>query len=374
MSAVYADVLFKRQNFQLNVKLKISGRGVTALLGPSGSGKTTLLRALAGLERPRRGQIYHNDEVWFDSQKGVFVPPQRRGVGVVFQDYTLFPHMTVAENLGYGLPRKIRDQKANEWLTRLHLRKFAQRYPHQLSGGQRQRVALARVLARDPGVLLLDEPFSALDMSCRHHLHDELQRVLEGVSCPVLVVTHDIDEARYLADQVGVLVDGRLERFGDTADVFCKPHSKAVAQVLGWRNFLPVERILRGWATGGWGCIDLDHDSIITGNELAGCYLAIRPEHVALATNSTQGISAHVRRITDMGAIRAVECVLSDGTLIHMHRPWDAPVPAQNSLIRLHLPMQHVQVLSEHSTHASTILSDDAQSSEMYPVYRCKAV
>jgi ABC-type sulfate/molybdate transport systems ATPase subunit len=353
MSVTSVDIHFSRQLFRLDVRFEIPAQGLVALLGPTGSGKSTLLRTLAGLERPDRGHIRHGDAVWFDGLQAAWVPTQQRRVGVVFQDYALFPHLSVRDNIGYGLPRRLRAERVAEWVDRLHLGSFAQRYPHQLSGGQRQRVAMARALIRQPRLLLLDEPFAALDHSCRQHLRAELRTILAEANCPALMVTHDVEEARYLADKLGVLVDGRLVTYGDTAEIFAAPGSKAAARVLGWRNFLQVEQLAGRQASGGWGTLDLAAvpDAVVQ-------LLTIRPEHVRLAKWPQPGLTARIRQIVDLGAIRSVECQLRDGTVIHMFRPWDEPLPAPGSEATLQLPAQHLHVLDE-GAGADAAMPDD---------------
>jgi len=353
MSATGVDIHFSRHEFRLDVRFEIPEKGLVALLGPTGSGKSTLLRTLAGLERPGRGHICHGEEVWFDGLQAKWLPPQQRRVGVVFQDYALFPHLSVYDNIGYGLPRKLRACRVSEWLERLHLGGFVQRYPHQLSGGQRQRVALARALIRQPKLLLLDEPFSALDHSCRQHLRAELRTILEEANCPALMVTHDVEEARYLADKLGVLVDGQLVRYGGTAEVFAAPGTHAAARVLGWRNFLKVDRMAGRQATGGWGTLELG-----VGSEGGAGLLAIRPEHIRLAKRPLPGLTARIRQIVDLGATRSVECQLRDGTVIHMFRPWDEPLPAPGSEATLHMPAQHLYVLDEGSALIPAVSAD----------------
>ena len=172
------------------------GQGVTVLFGPSGCGKTTVLRCLAGLERPEEGLIQFGEETWFDAQQGVCLSPQQRGIGLVFQDYALFPHLTVEGNVGYGLHRLSRGERrkqVGEMLDRFDLIQVARQHPRQLSGGQQQRVALARALVRRPRLLLLDEPLSALDNALREALRGELRHWLARCEIPVLLVTHDRD-------------------------------------------------------------------------------------------------------------------------------------------------------------------------------------
>jgi len=187
------------------LRVPMGRRFVVVLFGPSGAGKTTILRCLAGLERPVSGFIRVGDAVWFDAARGLCRTPQERDVGFLFQEYALFPHLTVVENIGYGLaglPKAARREKVDSTLERFDLAGLADRRPRQLSGGQQQRVALARVLVRTPRLLLLDEPLSALDASLRGELRGELARVLDALNIPVVLITHDAAEAADLADVV----------------------------------------------------------------------------------------------------------------------------------------------------------------------------
>ncbi len=215
---------------------------VTVLFGPSGCGKTTMLRCLAGLERPEEGVIRFGGETWFDAERRVFVPPRKRGVGLLFQDYALFPHLSVAANVGYGLKGVAADEarrRVGEWLERFGLSGMGRRKPHQLSGGQRQRVALARALAAEPRVLLLDEPLSALDRALREELQGELRRHLLGCGVPAIVVTHDRGEALALGDELAVMQAGRMLQYGEMSGVFRRPVSPEVAEIVGMDNILP---------------------------------------------------------------------------------------------------------------------------------------
>ncbi len=342
MSAISINIVVRRSGFRLRAGLGLPGDGVTALLGPSGSGKTTLLRVIAGLERHAEGKIIAGESIWFDASRRIQLTPQQRRVGMVFQDYALFDHMTVAANVGFGLPRRRRAITVAEWLERLHLGGLAPRYPHELSGGQRQRVALARALAPAPDVLLLDEPFSAVDYTLRRHLRAGLLEVVQDLRLPVIIVTHDLDEARHLAQRVGVLVDGELLRLGPTEAVFADPGSRAIAQVLGWSNFLPVRRLMGRRVAGPWGEIELEREPSI---ETA--WLGIRPEHLRLAHATQPGLPARITGIRELGAVREISCRLEDGTMLTMHRPWDDPVPASGSRVRLHLPLPWLRCLAD---------------------------
>lgn len=196
-------------DFWLDVDIELRNGEFLVLFGPSGSGKTTLLRCVAGLERPEEGYIEVNGEVWFDSKRGINLPPQKRHVGFVFQDYALFPNMSLLENVMYGM--KIEDkEKALELLRKVRLEGLKDKRPNQISGGQRQRVALIRALAREPKVLLLDEPLSALDEELRAELQEELKSFQRSYNIPTLMVTHHKEEALRLADRIVRIKEGRV--------------------------------------------------------------------------------------------------------------------------------------------------------------------
>ena len=202
-------------------------------MGPSGAGKSTVLRAIAGLRAPDRGRIALGQDVWFDAARRVDRPPEARSVGLVFQEYALFPHMTVRANVGFGGKGGV-----DELLERLGIAHLAGERPGRLSGGERQRVALARALARDPGVLLLDEPMSALDAHTRAGVRAHLQEVLARLRLPTLVVTHDFRDATALADRIGVILDGRLHQIASAAELVRHPRDAFVASFTGG-NVLP---------------------------------------------------------------------------------------------------------------------------------------
>jgi molybdate transport system ATP-binding protein len=222
------------RDFDLGVDLSV-GAEVVALVGPSGAGKTTLLRAVAGLTKAR-GRISVNRESWLNSERGIELPPEERSVGFVFQDYALFPHLSVRRNVEFG-----RGAGAGRLLERFGLGRLADAKPRELSGGERQRVALARALARDPAVLLLDEPLSALDAHTRDEVRGGLQELLREANRPALVVTHDFEDAATLATRVGVLVGGRLRQLGPPAELVAAPADPFVATLTG-------ANILRGEA------------------------------------------------------------------------------------------------------------------------------
>jgi molybdate transport system ATP-binding protein len=218
-----------------------AGDGVAVLFGPSGAGKTLTLQCLAGLIRPDAGRIVVDDRVLFDSAAGVDLPPQQRRVGYVFQGYALFPHLTVGQNVAFGLrdrPRAERLARAAEVMERLGLGGLTHRRTGELSGGQRQRVALGRALAIDPALLLLDEPLSALDAPLRRSLRDELRTILSGWGTAAVLVTHDFTEAYQIADRIVIYESGRVIQSAPRAELLWQPASEAVARIMGLRNVL----------------------------------------------------------------------------------------------------------------------------------------
>ena len=223
----------------LDAALECAPGEVLALVGPSGSGKTTILRAIAGVLRVRHGAIACNGDYWFDAERAVFVETRRRRVGYVFQNYALFPHLSALHNVMEAmleLPATERESRARDILARLRLSGLEDRIPAALSGGQQQRVAVARALAREPHVMLLDEPFSAVDRATRQRLYRELAELRRELAMPVILVTHDLDEALMLADRMCVLHQGRTLQSGEPYAVMTRPATVEIAQLVGLRN------------------------------------------------------------------------------------------------------------------------------------------
>lgn len=202
---------FKRRlkYYDLDLSFTCATNKMIVMIGPSGGGKTTIIRMLAGLETPDEGQVIFGEEVWFDSTRRINVTPQKRRLGYVFQDYNLFPHLNLLDNAAFAAVDKKEVDELFELLKISHLRK---RKPHMVSGGERQRCAICQALARHPRLLLLDEPFSALDVVTRRGLREELKSLKGRLSCPIIYVTHDIHEALFLADEILPVVDGKIDR------------------------------------------------------------------------------------------------------------------------------------------------------------------
>ena len=253
-----------------DASLHVERGSIAALLGPSGSGKTTLLRAIAGFERPDAGTVEIGGRTVVGP--GVFVEPEDRHIGMVFQQGALFPHLTVAGNVGFGAARK---ERPAECLELVGLADRATAYPHELSGGERQRVALARALAADPEVVLLDEPFAALDAGLRETLREEVVAILRAAGATALLVTHDQAEALSLADFVAVLRDGRIAQVGTPEEVYERPASRWIAEFLGEADVLP------GTARDGSAECELGRFAVAAGL-LGPVDVVVRPESVAI--------------------------------------------------------------------------------------------
>jgi putative spermidine/putrescine transport system ATP-binding protein len=250
-----------------------------SFLGPSGCGKTTTLRMIAGFELPTSGKIQ------IDGKDLTLVPPNKRNVGMVFQSYALFPNMTVAGNIAYGLqmagrPKPEIKQRVNEMLSLIHMEAFSKRYPSQISGGQQQRVALARALAIRPRVLLLDEPLSALDAKIRVELRQEIRRIQQQLGITTIYVTHDQEEALSISDRIVVLSEGKVEQIGSSSEIYNFPKTEFVANFVGQLNLLPVDvvNLTEGLVKVGGKIVKtsqpLDHQN---GHAIR---LAVRPEEL----------------------------------------------------------------------------------------------
>jgi iron(III) transport system ATP-binding protein len=287
------------------------GRGeFVALLGPSGCGKTTLLRLIAGFEAPDAGSVLLGGRVVAGA---AWVPPERRHVGMVFQDYALFPHLTVARNVGYGLPRRARGPRVREALALVGLEGHEERFPHELSGGQQQRVALARALAPEPQVVLLDEPWSNIDPVLRGSLRDELAAILRATGVTVLLVTHEQEEAFSLADRVALMRAGRIVQAGPPEEVYYDPASRWAAEFVGVANLLPG-RLAEGRVETPVGSFAAPN-----GDDPGSVDVLVRPELLELQPDPTGAGEVVSREFRGHDVFYRVR--LEDGTTVCSQRP-----------------------------------------------------
>ncbi len=298
-----------------DVSLDIAPGEIVALLGPSGCGKTTLLRIIAGLMRQSAGHVSIGGEI-VDS-----LPPNERGAGIVFQNYALFPHMSVEANVAYGLrargmPRGLIAGTVSRMLKLVQLEALASRYPAALSGGQQQRVALARTLAVSPRVLLLDEPFGALDKNLRLDMQIEVKRLQRELGITTVMVTHDQEEALSMADRIAVMNKGRVEQYGAPDEIYDAPTTLFVAGFVGTTNLLPGRLTAESDGTyrvalAGGGVIDLPGARPCSRN--GSVLLSVRPEQFSFSPDGT-GLEATVRMTLPLGPTTVHELTLGDGT------------------------------------------------------------
>ena len=283
-----------------------------AILGPSGCGKTTLLRAIAGFEQPEAGTVIVAGRVV--SSPGIWVAPERRTIGMVFQDYALFPHLTVEKNVGFGVPRLGRAERVNDVLALVGLHGLAKRHPGELSGGQQQRVALARALAPKPGLVLLDEPWSSVDPMLRESVRDEIVAILRAANVTVLLVTHDREEAFSLADRVALMAEGRIVQVAPPEELYLAPATRWAAEFVGPVNVLPG--VLDGTAVGtALGTFP------VNGAPRARCPVEalIRPELLVLRPHPDAANEVIGRDFRGHDVFYRVR--LADGTVVCAQRP-----------------------------------------------------
>ena len=289
-----------------DASLSVTRGELLAVLGPSGCGKTTMLRLIAGFEAPDSGSVLVDGRV---VGGGGWVPPERRQVGMVFQDYALFPHMSVADNVGYGLPKKARAARVGEVLELVGLGGLEERRPHELSGGQQQRVALARALAPEPSTVLLDEPWSNIDPLLRGAMRDDIARILRQAGVTVVLVTHDQEEAFSLADRIALMDAGRIVQVGTPEDMYYRPASRRVAEFVGATNFVAAgsrigNRVVEKGAAGE---------------------VLVRPELVGLRIDERGGGTVVGREFRGHDVFYRID--LGDGSSICSQRPSNEVVP-----------------------------------------------
>lgn len=291
------------------ISLSIEKGEFVCFLGPSGCGKTTLLRAIAGLDLPTSGAIYQH------GQETTFLPPEKRDFGIVFQSYALFPNLTVQENIAIGLKNqgmstKEALDKVDDWLETIGLPTSGEKFPNQLSGGQQQRVALARALALSPGLLLLDEPLSALDAKVRVHLRDEICKLQRKLGITTIMVTHDQDEALSMADRIVVMNHGVIEQVGTPQEIYQKPATRFVAEFVGSMNFIETSVATESHMRIAESLLpipSLTNRKIERGDRFD---LAVRPESIKFVEHFGSSLPVKVTAIEFLGAFYRVDCVL----------------------------------------------------------------
>ena len=320
------------------LSLSVSAGEVVCLLGPSGCGKTTALRIAAGLERLQQGRVLLDGAVIADPSREM--PPERRNVGFLFQDYALFPHLSVAENVAFGLQNlsgRARKDRVAEVLLQVNLARAAERFPHELSGGQQQRVALARSMAPRPHVILLDEPFSSLDARMRDQVRDNTLHALNHSGAGTLMVTHDAEEAMFMADKIAVMRRGRLVQFGTPVELYCHPVNAFVAEFFG-----EVNRIA-GIVQGGQVATpfgDLPSRDLGEGVEVD---ILVRPEALRLApihegVDPNRAVRVIASRMLGRTSLIHLRIDLEDGQELHLHSRMPGRfLPPENAMLSVEL-------------------------------------
>jgi len=346
------------------VDVSVAPGEVLCLLGPSGCGKTTLLRIAAGLEPLQTGRVRIGGQVV--AGNGPQVPPERRGVGLVFQDYALFPHLSVTDNVAFGLTglsAAARRARVGEVLDLVGMRDHAAAFPHELSGGQQQRVALARALAPNPRVVLLDEPYSGLDARLRDRVRDEVLHILKASGSACLMVTHDSEEAMFMADRIAVMRDGRVVQQGTPVELYCEPADAFVASFFGEVNELPG-RAARGGVETPVGVVPahgLADDSKVT--------VVIRPEAVQLSTwieGEPDGVSGVVEQARLLGRTSLVHLQVSAegwlGEPAHIHaRVSGVFLPRPGARLRVAVDPAQTFVFADRDRSGTGRLSDPSE-------------
>jgi iron(III) transport system ATP-binding protein len=320
---------------------------IIALLGESGCGKTTALRILAGFETADQGVLTIQNKIIFD--KNEFTDPSQRNMGIIFQDYALFPHLTVWQNVTFGLIKKNgknKKQLASDMIDLVGLSGYENRYPHQLSGGQQQRVALARAMAPQPKILLMDEPFSNIDTVKKNQIRQELYNLLKKTGSTVIFVTHDTRDVMAIADKVVVMKEGQILQKGTPNDVFNSPCNAYLAGFFGTTNLIQG-RLINGKILTGIGPLSIGLPASLT--EGQPVLFSLRPGNISLTTEKDgQSIPVQIERQRFMGEFTEVECkTVSSGSSILVHVPPNQPIPNDHSYINI--SAKHLHFLPEQS-------------------------
>lgn len=287
--SLLVDIQKDFQGFKLEMQLE-TNKEVLGILGESGSGKSMTLRCIAGIEKPDSGTIILNGKTLFDSRKGVNLPPRKRNVGLMFQNYALFPHMTVAQNIASGIQDKHSQPQIKKFMELLHLEGLESRYPKQLSGGQQQRVALARMMAAQPDVLLLDEPFSALDGRLRREIEPDFTAALKKFDGPVVFVSHSFHEVYRFSTRTAVVSDGKKVEEGDTKSLFAHPKKLTTAKLLCCPNLTKLDRT--GFAS-GW---NMQFDEVDCQD---AAWAGVFGEDVELSREAENGVPVRMKQINE---------------------------------------------------------------------------
>ena len=320
--------------FSLQVDIKLSEGSSLALVGPSGCGKSMTLRMIAGLEQPDEGYIKVGNTVFYDSSKHTFVPAYKRHIGFLFQNYALFPHLTVEQNIAFGLnhrPRLERQEKVRSIIERLRIKGLEKRYPQYISGGQQQRVALARTLVTDPDLLLLDEPFSALDSQVKRKLEKEVISVRNAFSGTMILVTHSLEEAFRLCTDIAVMNNGKIIQLGTQDEIIHHPANRTVARLTGTENIFDGKVIERYGETARLWVAELDcHLTIPNILKQDNLSLGIRPAQLIVEPD-------HCTRVEDPENSFCGQIVQTistpDGQLVFIQLTRDSVPLSNNSLL-----------------------------------------
>jgi iron(III) transport system ATP-binding protein len=321
------------------ISLTLLEGDILALVGPSGCGKTTLLRIIGGFEFPQTGEVQIGEHKVCSPT--AWVPPEKRDIGIVFQDYALFPHLTVAENVAFGLKKSNKNQikeRVAEVLKLVSLETLEKRYPYELSGGQQQRVALARALAPKPKLMLLDEPLSNLDIQVRLQLREEIRDILKLAGTSAVFITHDQEEALAIADVVGVMRRGHLEQIGTPEEIYSHPASRFVAEFVTQANFLPARRQGNGWET-EIGCFEIEENHSQDKGEVM-----IRQEDCILKPDTESQVKITKRRFLGREYRYCLET--PSGREIHARTMTDIIIP-EGTFVNISIPDDAVKIFSE---------------------------
>lgn len=330
-----------------NISLEINKGEFICFLGPSGCGKTTLLRAIAGLDLASSGKILQS------GKDTTFLSPEKRDFGIVFQSYALFPNLNVFDNIALGLRNqgksiKDTDDIVNHWLSVIGLPKSGIKYPNQLSGGQQQRIALARALSLSPGLLLLDEPLSALDAKVRTHLREEIRRLQRQLGITTIMVTHDQEEALAMADRIVVMNHGVIEQVGTPQEIYQQPASRFVAEFVGNMNFIPSSVVSDNEIRIGESLLEKPCDSLSRGDRFE---LALRPEDLHFTADKQLSDSSFLVKIEDLefqGTYVRAECKLQ-GEHLAKNIKVDVPIRETRRLGLERGHFMHINISKQHA-------------------------